>query len=102
MAGSILAPFAGLAAGAATEERTQLEALLAATQSCATDSIAWKRAAQGLTRIGVVVPLSGRYERFGHTFVNGLRIASAYRMRPEAGIAKQARAARHSNGSVSS
>jgi ABC-type branched-subunit amino acid transport system substrate-binding protein len=34
-----------------------------------------KRAAQGLTKIGVVVPLSGRYERFGATFVNGLRLA---------------------------
>ena len=65
----------GLAAGAATAERARLESILSSTQSCATDSIAWKRAAQGVARIGVVVPLSGRYERFGHTFVNGLRIA---------------------------
>jgi ABC-type branched-subunit amino acid transport system substrate-binding protein len=65
----------GLAAGAAPAERAKLEALLAGSASCAADSVAVKRAAQGLTKIGVVVPLSGKYERFGETFVNGLRIA---------------------------
>jgi ABC-type branched-subunit amino acid transport system substrate-binding protein len=65
----------GLANGAAAAERAKLEALLAGGASCAADSVAVKRAAQGLTKIGVVVPLSGRYERFGHTFVNGLRLA---------------------------
>ncbi|HET9251073.1 MAG TPA: ABC transporter substrate-binding protein, partial [Candidatus Eisenbacteria bacterium] len=65
----------GLAAGAASAEKAKLEAVLAGAASCAADSVAVKRAAQGLTKVGVVVPLSGRYERFGETFVNGLRVA---------------------------
>jgi ABC-type branched-subunit amino acid transport system substrate-binding protein len=44
-------------------------------EGCPLDSVAIKRAAQGIARVGVIVPLSGRYERYGKTFVNGLRIA---------------------------
>ena len=65
----------GLAAGAAPDVKAKLEALLASAASCAADSVAVKRASQGLTKVGVVVPLSGRYERFGETFVHGLRLA---------------------------
>ena len=65
----------GLAAGPSPEVKAKLDALLASAVSCAADSVAVKRAAQGLTKVGVVVPLSGRYERFGETFVNGLRLA---------------------------
>ena len=65
----------GLAAGAVPPERARLEAILAGGATCAADSVAVKRAAQGLAKVGVVVPLSGKYERFGETFVNGLRIA---------------------------
>ncbi|HEX5032612.1 MAG TPA: ABC transporter substrate-binding protein [Candidatus Eisenbacteria bacterium] len=65
----------GLASGPATAERPALEAILSQVGSCPLDSVPVKRAAEGLTRIGVVVPLSGKYERFGRTFVNGLRVA---------------------------
>jgi len=65
----------GLAASPAPAERQRLQALLDSVGSCPLDSVVIKRAAQGLTRIGVVVPLSGRYALFGKTFVNGLRIA---------------------------
>lgn len=66
---------AGLAASPATAERQRLQALLDSVGNCPLDSVVIKRAAQGLTRIGVVVPLSGRYALFGKTFVNGLRVA---------------------------
>jgi ABC-type branched-subunit amino acid transport system substrate-binding protein len=65
----------GLASGPATAERPALEAILTAVGSCPLDSVPVKRAEEGLTRVGVVVPLSGKYERFGRTFVNGLRVA---------------------------
>ena len=65
----------GLASGPATVERPALQSILTAVGSCPLDSVPVKRAEEGLTRIGVVVPLSGKYERFGRTFVNGLRVA---------------------------
>ena len=65
----------GLASGPATAERPTLQAILNTVGSCPLDSVPVKRAEEGLTRIGVVVPLSGKYERFGRTFVNGLRVA---------------------------
>ena len=65
----------GLAARPSAEEKKALQALVDDMGNCPLDSVAIKRAAQGLTRIGVVVPLTGRYDRFGKTFVNGLRIA---------------------------
>lgn len=65
----------GLSAGAAAGEKKLLEEIVDALAGCPLDSVAIKRAAQGLTRIGVVVPLTGRYERFGKTFVNGFRLA---------------------------
>ncbi|HEU4332972.1 MAG TPA: ABC transporter substrate-binding protein [Candidatus Eisenbacteria bacterium] len=64
------------AAGPKAPERKMLQALLAPLEDAPLDSIPVKRAAEGLTRIGVVVPLSGRYERYGKTFVNGLRLAA--------------------------
>jgi len=65
----------GLAATPTDEERRLLQGIADSIGNCPLDSVAIKRAAQGLTRIGIVVPLSGRYERFGKTFVNGLRVA---------------------------
>lgn len=65
----------GLATNPLAEERNRLLSILAVVGDCPLDSVAIKRAAQGITRIGVVVPLSGRYERYGKTFVNGLRAA---------------------------
>lgn len=65
----------GLAAKPTGPEKQQLESLVEGMGQCPLDSVAIKRAAQGLTRIGVVVPLTGRYERFGKTFVNGFRLA---------------------------
>ena len=56
-------------------ERRQLRDLLASIGGCPVDSVAIRRAATGLARVGVVVPLTGRYARFGKTFVNGLRVA---------------------------
>ncbi|HEU4725140.1 MAG TPA: ABC transporter substrate-binding protein [Candidatus Eisenbacteria bacterium] len=68
---------AGLAAaGAKAPERKRLQAIATSLETAPLDSIPIKRAAQGLTRIGVVVPLSGRYERYGKTFVNGMRLAA--------------------------
>lgn len=68
---------AGLAvAGAKSGERKRLRQIAAPLETAPLDSIPVKRAAQGLTRIGVVVPLSGRYERYGKTFVNGMRLAA--------------------------
>jgi len=56
-------------------QRRDLSAIVDRLEGCPLDSVAIKRAAQGIARIGVIVPLSGRYERYGKTFVNGLRIA---------------------------
>ena len=56
-------------------ERKVLRGVVDRLEGCPLDSIALKRAAIGLTKVGVVVPLSGRFERYGETFVNGLRIA---------------------------
>lgn len=64
------------AAGPKSAERKRLQAIAAPLEGAPLDSIPIKRAAQGLTRIGVVVPLSGRYERYGKTFVNGIRLAA--------------------------
>ncbi|HKW51725.1 MAG TPA: ABC transporter substrate-binding protein [Candidatus Eisenbacteria bacterium] len=65
----------GLAAAPSDSARKVLQGIVDSMANCPLDSVAIKRAAQGLTRIGIVVPLSGRYERFGKTFVNGLRVA---------------------------
>jgi len=65
----------GLAGKASGNQRKDLREILERLEMCPLDSVAIKRAAQGIARIGVVVPLSGRYERYGKTFVNGLRIA---------------------------
>ncbi len=65
----------GLAGIPNDDQRRELSAIVERLESCPLDSVAIKRAAQGIARIGVVVPLSGRYERYGKTFVNGLRIA---------------------------
>jgi ABC-type branched-subunit amino acid transport system substrate-binding protein len=63
------------AAGPKAPERKRLQAIVAPLEGAPLDSIPLKRALQGLTRIGVVVPLTGRYERYGKTFVNGIRLA---------------------------
>jgi ABC-type branched-subunit amino acid transport system substrate-binding protein len=65
----------GLAGNPSDDQRRELSAIVERLESCPLDSVAIKRAAQGIARIGVVVPLSGRYERYGKTFVNGLRVA---------------------------
>jgi ABC-type branched-subunit amino acid transport system substrate-binding protein len=65
----------GLAGNPNGDQRRELSAIVERLESCPLDSVAIKRAAQGIARIGVVVPLSGRYGRYGKTFVNGLRIA---------------------------
>jgi ABC-type branched-subunit amino acid transport system substrate-binding protein len=65
----------GLAAGPDGKQRKELRSALERVEGCPMDSTPIKRAAIGLTRIGVVVPLSGRYERYGKTLVNGLRLA---------------------------
>ena len=65
----------GLAASPSDDVKKELQEIAVSLGDCPLDSVAIKRAAQGLTRIGIVVPLSGRYERFGKTFVNGLRLA---------------------------
>lgn len=56
-------------------ERKILRSIVDRLEGCPLDSIAVKRALIGLTKVGVVVPLSGRFERYGETFVNGLRVA---------------------------
>ena len=65
----------GLAAGARGEEKKRLQQIQASLESCPLDSIALRRAATGLVRIGVVIPLTGRYDRYGKTFAQGLRLA---------------------------
>lgn len=65
----------GLAAGARGDEQKRLRQILASTESCPIDSITLRRAATGLARIGVVLPLTGRFDRYGKTFAQGLRLA---------------------------
>ncbi len=65
----------GLAGEPTGPERKVLRGVVDRLEGCPLDSIALKRAAIGLTKVGIVVPLSGRFERYGETFVNGLRIA---------------------------
>jgi ABC-type branched-subunit amino acid transport system substrate-binding protein len=65
----------GLAAGAHGDDQKRLRQILASLESCPLDSLALRRAATGLVRIGVVIPLTGRYERYGKTFAQGLRLA---------------------------
>ena len=64
------------AAGPKAPQRKTLQAIVNSLSQAPIDSISIERASQGLTRIGVVVPLSGKYERYGKTFVNGLRLAA--------------------------
>jgi ABC-type branched-subunit amino acid transport system substrate-binding protein len=65
----------GLAGKATGSQRKELRDIVDRLESCPLDSVALKRAARGIARIGVIVPLSGRYDRYGKTFVSGLRIA---------------------------
>ncbi len=65
----------GLAGQPDGNQQKELWSIVERYEGCLLDSVAIKRAALGITKIGVVVPLSGRYERYGKTFVNGLRIA---------------------------
>ena len=65
----------GAAADPPGDERKRLRELLASVESCPIDSVSLRRAGTGLARIGIVVPLTGRYARFGKTLVNGLRLA---------------------------
>ncbi|MGE5175695.1 MAG: ABC transporter substrate-binding protein [Hyphomicrobiales bacterium] len=65
----------GLTGNPDKEQRKTLQTVVTRLEGCPIDSVALERADVGLTKIGVVVPLSGRYERYGRTFVNGLRLA---------------------------
>lgn len=65
----------GLAGQPDGSQQKELWSVVERYEGCLLDSVAIKRAALGVTKIGVVVPLSGRYERYGKTFVNGLRVA---------------------------
>jgi ABC-type branched-subunit amino acid transport system substrate-binding protein len=65
----------GLQAGAKGDDKKRLQQILASYQSCPIDSIALRRASTGLARIGVVIPLTGRFDRYGKTFSQGLRLA---------------------------
>jgi carbonic anhydrase/acetyltransferase-like protein (isoleucine patch superfamily)/ABC-type branched-subunit amino acid transport system substrate-binding protein len=65
----------GLAGQPDGNQQKELWSLVEKLDGCVLDSVAIKRAAQGVTKIGVVVPLSGKYERYGKTFANGLRVA---------------------------
>jgi len=65
----------GLAAGAHGDDQKRLRQILASLESCPLDSLALRRAATGLVRIGVVIPLTGRFDRYGKTFAQGLRLA---------------------------
>ena len=71
----IWAARAGLAAGARGDDQRNLNQVLEAFESCPLDSLSLRRAATGLVRIGVVIPLTGRFERYGKTFVQGLRLS---------------------------
>lgn len=65
----------GLAAGARGAEQKKLRQILSHLEECPLDSLALRRAGSGLVRIGVVIPLTGRFDRYGKTFVQGLRVA---------------------------
>jgi len=65
----------GLAAGARGADQKKLRQILSRLEECPLDSLALRRAATGLVRIGVVIPLTGRFDRYGKTFVQGLRVA---------------------------
>ena len=65
----------GLAAGARGAEQKKLRQILTSLEGCPLDSIAVRRAVTGLVRIGVVIPLTGRFDRYGKTFAQGLRVA---------------------------
>ena len=65
----------GLAAGARGDEQKKLRRILASFEECPLDSLSLRRAATGLVRIGVVIPLTGRFDRYGKTFAQGLRLA---------------------------
>ncbi|HEX7076904.1 MAG TPA: ABC transporter substrate-binding protein [Candidatus Eisenbacteria bacterium] len=65
----------GLQGNPTGDERKTLRTVVDRLEGCPIDSVALRRAEIGLTKIGVVVPLSGKYERYGKTFVNGLRMA---------------------------
>ncbi len=65
----------GLDAGARGDEQKRLRQILSSTESCPIDSITLRRASTGLARIGVVLPLTGRFDRYGKTFAQGLRLA---------------------------
>ena len=65
----------GLAAGARGDGKKRLQQILTSLEACPLDSIAIRRASTGLARIGVVIPLTGKYDRYGKTFVQGLRLA---------------------------
>ena len=65
----------GLAAGARGAEQKKLRQILSSLEECPLDSLAVRRAATGLVRIGVVIPLTGRFDRYGKTFAQGLRVA---------------------------
>jgi ABC-type branched-subunit amino acid transport system substrate-binding protein len=71
----IWAARAGLAAGARGDEQKRFRRILSSFEDCPLDSLALRRAATGLVRIGVVIPLTGRFDRFGKTFAQGLRLA---------------------------
>jgi ABC-type branched-subunit amino acid transport system substrate-binding protein len=65
----------GLAAGARGAQQKKLRQILSSLEECPLDSLALRRAATGLVRIGVVIPLTGRFDRYGKTFAQGLRLA---------------------------
>lgn len=65
----------GLAAGAEGSDKKKLRQILSSMEECPLDSLALRRAGTGLSRIGVIVPLTGRFDRYGKTFVQGLRLA---------------------------
>lgn len=65
----------GLASGPRGAEKKNLRDILASLEKCPLDSLAYRRAGTGISRIGVVVPLTGRFDRYGKTFVQGLRLA---------------------------
>ncbi len=71
----IWAAHVGLAAGAHGDDQKRLRQILASLESCPLDSLSLRRAATGLVRIGVVIPLTGRFDRYGKTFVQGLRLS---------------------------
>ena len=65
----------GLAAGARGEDQKRLRQIVTSFESCPLDSLALRRAATGLVRVGVVIPLTGKFNRYGKTFAQGLRLS---------------------------